>query len=364
MAPKPSAQRRARSPQQDRIDNYLFDDVDPFATPEPETQSSKPKDGQGLGIEEEVTVAKRARVPRVKLDETRLLSEAGIPKLRKKARDLKLKGKGHEFSDAARLLSFYQVWLDDLFPKAKFLDALAMVEKAGHKTTMHKERMDWINEGKPKPADDLAYEADEAPADTEPTRIAPVFEKASSGRPKTPAVDDPFDEEDLYAATPGARRLGTAPATNGAGSRGGEPDEDDLDALMAEAEAHQSTSGNGPSTSIFGSGRTDPQTRKAIAEEDDLDALMAEAEAQGEERMRGQPPTEKSKTSLFGPGRPQQPAPATGDDPDDLDALMAEAEAQTGPSERTGSASQNKTAGPSDSFADEEEALAEMDGLW
>lgn len=71
MAPKPSAQRRARSPQQGRIDNYLFDDVDPFATPEPETQSSKPKDGQGLGIEEEVTVAKRARVPRVKLDETR-----------------------------------------------------------------------------------------------------------------------------------------------------------------------------------------------------------------------------------------------------------------------------------------------------
>ncbi|KXJ89368.1 replication fork protection component Swi3-domain-containing protein, partial [Microdochium bolleyi] len=103
-----------------------------------------------LGLDEEVAVAKKARVPNVKLDETRLLSEKGIPRLRRKAGDLKFKGKGHEFSDAAKLLSFYQLWLDDLFPKARFIDALGMVEKAGHKKFMAAKRVEWINEGKPR----------------------------------------------------------------------------------------------------------------------------------------------------------------------------------------------------------------------
>ncbi|PKS12373.1 hypothetical protein jhhlp_000577 [Lomentospora prolificans] len=99
---------------------------------------------EGLGLEDAVSVVKRARIPRVKLDEQRLLSEDGIPRLRKRARKLRLKGKGHEFADAARILSLYQLWLDDLFPKAKFSDALSMVEKAGHKTILLKTRREWI----------------------------------------------------------------------------------------------------------------------------------------------------------------------------------------------------------------------------
>lgn len=84
----------------DDIDNYDAGDLsdDPFASPPPDSAAKKRKatgDG-GLGIDEEVSVQKRARVPNVKLDEDRLLGPAGIPKLKARARDLKIKGKGHE----------------------------------------------------------------------------------------------------------------------------------------------------------------------------------------------------------------------------------------------------------------------------
>lgn len=61
----------------DDLDNYFMDgdvDDDPFASPKPEdnSKSNKRKEpGDGLGIDEEVSVAKKARVPRVKLDQDR-----------------------------------------------------------------------------------------------------------------------------------------------------------------------------------------------------------------------------------------------------------------------------------------------------
>ncbi|KAE8384644.1 replication fork protection component Swi3-domain-containing protein [Aspergillus alliaceus] len=103
----------------------------------------------GLGLDEEVKVA-RKRQPVAKLDETRLLSQAGIPRLRRTAKQkLRLKGKGHEFSDVARLLNFYQLWLDDLFPRAKFADGLAIIEKLGHHKRLQIMRREWIEEEKP-----------------------------------------------------------------------------------------------------------------------------------------------------------------------------------------------------------------------
>ncbi|KAE8365663.1 replication fork protection component Swi3-domain-containing protein [Aspergillus caelatus] len=105
--------------------------------------------GLGLGLDEEVKVT-RKRQPVAKLDETRLLSQAGIPRLRRMAKQkLKFKGKGHEFSDAARLLQFYQLWLDDLFPRAKFADGLAIIEKLGHHKRLQVMRREWIEDEKP-----------------------------------------------------------------------------------------------------------------------------------------------------------------------------------------------------------------------
>lgn len=61
----------------DDLDNYFMDgdvDDDPFASPKPDdnSKSNKRKEpGDGLGIDEEVSVAKKARVPRIKLDQER-----------------------------------------------------------------------------------------------------------------------------------------------------------------------------------------------------------------------------------------------------------------------------------------------------
>ncbi|EGY23494.1 Chromosome segregation in meiosis protein 3 like [Verticillium longisporum] len=272
------------APPLDDLDNYDIDDFDdPFRSPSPQPQaqtqngSSQKRKIDGLGLDEEVDVAKRARVPRIKLDETRLLSEDGIPKLRRRAADLKLKGKGHEFSDAARLLTFYQFWLDDLFPKAKFLDGLAMVEKAGHKRTLQSKRIEWIDELKPR-ASAAADDEDEKPrADEGPRqhgddtggeamaqRNGRAEMTAANTRPKTPMAldeDDVPDEADLYGATPKRTAAGTTSVP-----RPADPDdEDDLEALMAEAEAE-----TGP--------RREPEGKVAPAVNDyeDDEAAMAE----------------------------------------------------------------------------------------
>ncbi|EBA27200.1 chromosome segregation in meiosis- protein [Aspergillus fumigatus] len=118
----------------------------------PMQASARDESGLGLGLDEEVKVTKK-RQPVAKLDESRLLSQPGIPKLRRTAKKkLRFKGKGHEFSDAARLLNFYQLWLDDLFPRAKFADGLAIIERLGHSKRLQAMRKEWIDEEKPKDA--------------------------------------------------------------------------------------------------------------------------------------------------------------------------------------------------------------------
>jgi replication fork protection complex subunit Csm3/Swi3 len=74
----PSAVPSKSAPlQHDAIDNYDVGDLsdDPFASPSPESASKKRKEpDSGLGIDEEVSVQKRARVPNVKLDENRYVA--------------------------------------------------------------------------------------------------------------------------------------------------------------------------------------------------------------------------------------------------------------------------------------------------
>ncbi|KKK22960.1 hypothetical protein P175DRAFT_0502339 [Aspergillus ochraceoroseus IBT 24754] len=121
--------------------------------PNPNPPAAQDNSGVVLGLDEEVKVAKK-RQPVAKLDESRLLSQAGIPKLRRSAKQkLKFKGKGHEFSDLARLLNFYQLWLDDLFPRAKFADGLTILERLGHSKRIQIMRREWIDEEKPKMGD-------------------------------------------------------------------------------------------------------------------------------------------------------------------------------------------------------------------
>lgn len=355
-------------PHVDDLDSYDVDlEDDPFRSPSPRPNESRSQDDQnslkrksdGLGIDEEVDVTKRARVPRVKLDEARLLSDDGIPKLRKRARDLRFKGKGHEvrtkqeretpqnprdskqrlaegsqirariaadfhgqFSDASRLLTFYQFWLDDLFPKAKFLDALAMVEKAGHKRSLATKRVDWINETKPNRVSVMADGGDADEHDDGDGDVSALPDSTSTAAPTTHPVrnrtpqptagpgkasgDVPDDEDDVFGATP--IRPKTA-GTNQAAAPNPVDDEDDLDALMAEAERGE---------------------------------RMREGQGSFESKLRSQGP----------------------EDEDDLDALMAGAEADE---RRKGASAQprrNEEVPQENVFADDEAAMAEMGGLW
>lgn len=191
-----------------------------------------------------------------------------------------------QFSDTARLLSFYQLWLDDLFPKARFLDALSMVEKLGHKKRIQMMRMEWINEGKPRPSEpedeepqSIFDEPTLPPREPTAARIAPIFERRQSERPKTPADDVPDDEEDLYGATPLANRTRpagdqAASAVGGpglfgpakAGAANDEPPEDDLDALFAEGELDEPVAGS--------SVQPKPAPRHEDNFDDDEEAMM------------------------------------------------------------------------------------------
>lgn len=58
----------------------------------------------------------------------------------------------------------YQLWLDALYPRAKFGDGLAIIEKLGHTKRMQLLRRDWINESKVQATKNEASKHDQTPA--------------------------------------------------------------------------------------------------------------------------------------------------------------------------------------------------------
>jgi replication fork protection complex subunit Csm3/Swi3 len=125
------------------------------------------------------------------------------------------------------MLNMYQLWLDDLYPRAKFADALAIIEKVGHTKRMQMMRKEWIDEGKPR----RTTERDDVDAD----EGAP--EGAAAGQ-------DPEAMADIEQSE-GTRRVepdGVTPAQGPSASAltGADPDEDELDALLAESAQHES----------------------------------------------------------------------------------------------------------------------------
>lgn len=127
-----------------------------------------------------------------------------------------------------------------------------MAEKVGHKKFITKHRLDWINEGKRKHSrgdddeDDFHNNTDTAAGETaqkegEQPRAGAMTnsaeEAAGGARPRTPEADDIFADEDLYNATP----LAPKPAIV---AKDVLEDEDDLEALMAEAKAADPATGD------------------------------------------------------------------------------------------------------------------------
>ncbi|KAJ3034177.1 hypothetical protein HDV00_005396 [Rhizophlyctis rosea] len=69
------------------------------------------------------------RGPMPKIDAQRLLSPAGLPRLKELSTKVKFKGKGHEVENLQKLITFYQIWGHELYPKAPFRQFVERVEK-------------------------------------------------------------------------------------------------------------------------------------------------------------------------------------------------------------------------------------------
>ena len=144
-----------------------------------------------------------------------------------------------QFSDVSRLLNTYQLWLDDLYPRAKFADGLAIIEKLGHKKTMQMKRKEWIDESKPRPIYEdapkitMASEETNAADDQQEDNVVPE-RVAEETLPNQEQDDTPNQEHD---------------STSGPLSNPEVNEEDDLDALLAEDAAAGSTSRAEGSTS-------------------------------------------------------------------------------------------------------------------
>lgn len=244
----------------DQLDDDLDDILGDVTYPENVVQSTEEQtqsqswnsnrndNASGLGVDEEIVITKK-RQPAPKLDDQRLLSDPGIPRLRKISKErLRFKGKGHEvcgatfayivreliglqYGDIARMLNMYQLWLDDLYPRAKFADALAIIEKVGHTKRMQMMRKDWIDEGKPRRATRQdEYDEGEAPEKTpapESTEDMDGVEQGGQGDPRPQSEH----QEPLHLPTGDS----AGPAESG------DPDEDELDALLAESEQPNTT---------------------------------------------------------------------------------------------------------------------------
>ncbi|MCJ1431128.1 chromosome segregation in meiosis- protein [Xylographa pallens] len=338
----------AASDDLDDLFNYDVDTDDVFRDYNPamdapvrNTSPARPK-ATDLGIDEEIQVAKKRR-PIAKLDENRrgapatdlsamltgvyrLLSQAGIPKLRRITKErLKFKGKGHEvrillscaqltaltmtwkYADVARLLNLYQLWLDDLYPRAKFADGLAMIEKLGHTKRLQTMRREWIKEGKPS-------ETREEEASSS---------KASSQQTVNQANDNRPEKSSLNAHTAGAASSASRPPTT------------------------TSTSKTANEESLFVS----DDDRDAHPSDDELDALLAE------DALRTTSTTTTTTPAAQEPHKTDQHLPSD----DDLDALLAEATLTKTPSAPT--ATPHPT-NKHDEFEDEMEAMAGMDDMW
>ena len=151
----------------------------------------------------------------------------------------------------------YQLWLDDLYPRAKFIDGLAIIEKLGHTKRLQTMRKEWINEGKPQDPGKEWRTGGQKPNGQHPSPASrldksPII-RPSEG-PKTPvgtnAVD--ADDDEIYDATPKKVRETLTASRNKTSDESlflsdeeevnYQPPDDELDALLAEDEMKESTS--------------------------------------------------------------------------------------------------------------------------
>lgn len=114
-----------------------------------------------------------------------------------------------QFSDLERLLTLYQLWLDDLYPRAKFNDGLAIIEKLGHSKRMQIMRREWIDAEKPRPRETTPEPSQEQgqQQQQEPDLLEPSESRTERNQNRD---QDQEEDEDLFVESEGDR---PAPST-------------------------------------------------------------------------------------------------------------------------------------------------------
>ncbi|GJN88806.1 hypothetical protein Rhopal_001777-T1 [Rhodotorula paludigena] len=140
-APTPTSRPRESDPHLSHAFDDLFD-LGGDGAPAGTSAAAAALDVDGTagvdGVDADGAATKKRRVV-AKMDETRLLGPAGFPKLREDLKKVRIKGKGHEMQDLKRVLSVYQLWAHQMYPKTNFRDTLQTVEKLCHRRVVQSE---------------------------------------------------------------------------------------------------------------------------------------------------------------------------------------------------------------------------------
>ncbi|TKA50370.1 hypothetical protein B0A53_06267 [Rhodotorula sp. CCFEE 5036] len=279
-----ASRTRSPSPLGDPTLSKAFDDLFDLG------QSGDANDaaGKGEGADDLLDLdglpTKKRRVV-AKLDEERLLGPAGFPLLREHMKKIKIKGKGHERQDLNRVLTMYQLWSHQMYPKTNLRDTLQTVEKLCHKRSVQRALKQYRDEAKHGQArtdergehDAFAGLPSSSGADKTgaPATRAGAEPSADANRPASRDellrdagfdLDDFGNDEDLFA------------------------DEEDILAELAREEAHGQASGPSgsagnakPAAATTGTApaptREETHPEEEDMEDDEAEAALREVEA-------------------------------------------------------------------------------------
>jgi len=118
------------------------------------------------------------------------------------------------------------LWLDDLYPRAKFADALTIIEQLGHKSNVQVHRNQWLDKNKP------GYST---PVDNEDVDVVEDDQVEAVDAMEVTAVPDTMHNHEAVDKIPDAELNKSNEGE--AAPEYADPDEDELDALLAESEA-------------------------------------------------------------------------------------------------------------------------------
>ncbi|XP_006932513.3 TIMELESS-interacting protein [Felis catus] len=121
-------------PDYEHVEDETFPPFPPPASPQREDgEGAEPDEELGRGAPVPVPPKRTVKRNIPRLDAQRLISERGLPALRRVFDKAKFKGKGYEAEDLKTLIRHMEHWAHRLFPKLQFEDFIDRVEYLGSK---------------------------------------------------------------------------------------------------------------------------------------------------------------------------------------------------------------------------------------